>query len=549
MNKLIKWAPLLVLSLALTIIILDTTILNVTLRTIIGDLHTDIQSIQWVITAYALMLAAFTITGGRLGDLYGRKKMFVLGAIIFAIGSFMTSIARTVGFMIAGEAIIEGLGAALMIPATASLLRSTYRGRDLSVAFGIWGGIVAGSAALGPVIGGWFTTYYSWRWAFRINVFVAAILVVSSALIKEFKETDLKPTIDFPGIVLSATGMLSLVFGFIQASTYGWLYVKSPLVIFGHVIDFGPYSATPFFIIIGVIILAVFIYWEGIRERSGKTPLISIGLFKNSTFMVGSVVSGFLALGQAGLSFSVPVYLQAVLNLNPIRTGLAMIPMTALILVSAPLSSFLAKYISPKLIIQIGILIDLIGFILLRQSLHVGATPWALAPGFALFGFGVGLIFGQASNLTLSAISVQQSGEASGVNSTIRSLGQTLGSAILGAILISSLGSNMAKGIETSTIIPPNVKPIIVTAVSTQASNIEFGSGADLTAEHVPPVIVTEITIISHQATVDAARTSLTYGSVFIFLTLLISIKLPGGPIIEEKKSLVAGGKRNAASL
>jgi MFS family permease len=137
MNKLIKWAPLLVLGLALTIIILDTTILNVTLRTIIVDLHTDIQSIQWVITAYALMLAAFTITGGRLGDLFGRKKMFVLGAIIFAVGSFMTSIARTVGFMILGEAIIEGMGAALMIPATASLLRSTYRGRDLSMAFGI----------------------------------------------------------------------------------------------------------------------------------------------------------------------------------------------------------------------------------------------------------------------------------------------------------------------------------------------------------------------------------------------------------------------------
>src|ERR1700685_4434712 len=150
-----KWIPLIVLSLALMIIILDTTILNVSLRTIIDDLHTNIQNMQWVITAYSLMLAAFTITGGRLGDLFGRKKMFVVGAVIFAVGSFMTSISHSVGFMIAGEAIVEGIGACLMLLATSSLLVSTYKGRDRQFAFGIWGGIAGGAAALGPVIGGW----------------------------------------------------------------------------------------------------------------------------------------------------------------------------------------------------------------------------------------------------------------------------------------------------------------------------------------------------------------------------------------------------------
>src|ERR1700722_9749264 len=162
-NGLLKWVPLLVISLALTIIILDTTILNVTLRTIIVDLHTNIQSIQWVITGYSLIIAAFTITGGRMGDLFGRKKMFVLGAIIFAVGSFMTSIAHSVSFMIAGEAVIEGIGACLMLPATQSLLRSNYKGRDLQVAFGIWGGIIAGAAAAGPLIGGWVTTPFHRR--------------------------------------------------------------------------------------------------------------------------------------------------------------------------------------------------------------------------------------------------------------------------------------------------------------------------------------------------------------------------------------------------
>src|SRR4051812_27480719 len=164
-----KWGGLLVLSLALAIIIIDTTILNVSLKNIIGDLHTDIQSIQWVITIYALILAAFTITGGRLGDLFGRKKMFLLGAIIFAVGSFIASISHHITPLLIGEAIIEGFGASLMMPATASLLVSNFQGRDRAIAFGVWGGVASAAAALGPIVGGFLTSHYSWRWAFRIN--------------------------------------------------------------------------------------------------------------------------------------------------------------------------------------------------------------------------------------------------------------------------------------------------------------------------------------------------------------------------------------------
>lgn len=228
-----KWLPLVILSLALTIIILDTTILNVSLRAIITDLHTDIQSFQWVITAYSLMLAAFTVTGGRLGDLFGRKRMFIIGAIIFAIGSFVTSISHTVGMMLVGEAIIEGMGAALMMPATSSLLVSNYRGRDRQVGFGIWGGIAAGAAALGPVIGGWLTTYYSWRWAFRINVGVALLLVLGAYFITEARDKEEKPSLDVIGVILSALGLLTIVFGFIKASSYGWLTMKESLSFFG----------------------------------------------------------------------------------------------------------------------------------------------------------------------------------------------------------------------------------------------------------------------------------------------------------------------------
>ncbi len=231
-----KWGSLMVLSLALAIIIIDTTILNVSLGTIIRDLKTDIQSIQWVITIYALILAAFTITGGRLGDFFGRKKMFIIGAIVFAVGSFIASISHHVGLLLIGEAVIEGFGAAMMLPATASLLVANYRGRDRAVAFGVWGGVAAASAALGPIVGGFLTTHYSWRWAFRINVFIAAILVVGAFLVHESRDESERPRLDFTGIILSAAGLLSLVFGIIESETYGWLKAKEVFMIGSHAI-------------------------------------------------------------------------------------------------------------------------------------------------------------------------------------------------------------------------------------------------------------------------------------------------------------------------
>lgn len=531
---LMKWLPLLVMSLALTIIILDTTILNVTLRTITVDLHTTLQKIQWVITAYSLMLAAFTITGGRLGDLFGRKKMFVAGAVIFAVGSFMTSLAHNVAFMILGEAIVEGIGACLMLPATLSLLRSNYKGRDMQVAFGIWGGIIAGAAALGPVIGGWFTTNYTWRWAFRVNVFVAAVLVIASVFIKEYRDKEEKPTIDFVGIFLSALGMLSTVFGFIQASTYGWWREQSPVVIFNHALNLGGYSATPFFIALGIVILGFFFVWEGHMERAGKTPLVSTRLFMNKTFMAGTGVSSLLALGQAGLSFSVPVYLQSVLKLDPIHTGIAMIPMTAVILIGAPLSAWISKFISPKRIIQFGIFLDGLGFIILRQSLHVGAGAWALAPGFALFGLGLGFMMAQSSNLTLSAVPVEQSGEASGVTSTIRSLGQTLGSAVLGAILLSTLAGSITSGIQKSAVIPEANKSAFEQSASSQTSGLAFGEGANF-GSGVPAGITNEIAAISNQAIVDGSKAAIGYGIIFILIGLLVSTQLPGAKEIKSE--------------
>jgi EmrB/QacA subfamily drug resistance transporter len=525
-----KWAPLFVLSLALAIIILDTTILNVTLRVIIQDLHTTIQKIQWVITAYSLILAAFTITGGRLGDIFGRKKMFITGAIIFAIGSFITSISTNVGTLITGEAVIEGIGAALMMPATVSLLRSCYKGRELGLAFGIWGGVASASAALGPVIGGWLSTNYSWRWAFRVNIAVVVLLLLGSLLLTEARDDHEKPTIDFGGIALSALGLLSLVFGFIESSTYGWFKAKDTFSFFGHALSFGSLSITPVFVLIGLVILGVFALYENRLTKQGRIPLVSLKLFKNKQFVGAALVTAMLSLGQAGISFSIPVYFQSVLGLDPLHTGIALIPMSIVILIAAPLSAYLSKHIYPKYIVQIGIMINMLGFFIVEQSFHIGATQWTLAPGFIVFGFGMGLIFGQTSNLALSAVPVYEAGEAAGVNNTFRQLGMSLGSAIIGSIMLSSIAGNLSAGVLSSQVIPTGQKSTISQAVAAQTSSIEFGAGLSVPNIKLAPKTTNEITLLSHQATVDANRTALAYAIGVAFLSLLFSTRLPKKP-------------------
>ncbi len=536
-QRLKKWAPLVVLSFALTIIVLDTTILNVSLKNIIGDLHTDVQSIQWVITAYSLMLAAFTITGGRFGDFFGRKRMFILGAVIFAIGSFIASISPNVGVMVLGEAIIEGIGACLMLPATTSLLVSNYQGRDRQIAFGIWGGIAAASAAFGPIFGGWLTTYYSWRWAFRLNVGVAIILILGAFLIQEARDTEEKITIDFVGIILSALGLLSIVFGLIESSTYGWLFSTKPFIVFGQTIIPTGYSLVIYFLAGGVFLLELFVLWEIRMQKSGRTPLVSLALFRNKQFTVAASITAALALVQMGIFFAMPVFLQGVKHLDALHTGYALLPMTLSLLVAAPFSAYISKFIRPKHLIQAGFLINVVAFLLLRSEVSVASSQWALAPGFILFGIGSGFLFSQTTNVALSAVSVQESGEASGVNTTMRQLGSTLGAAILGAILLSVLSSSLVNGIQASSVIPEQMKPAIVQKVNEQSSSIEFSGTSSLASQNIPPAIANEITSLANQATVDGNREMLLIGTLFVLLGLGISFWLPNSKNVEVNRS------------
>jgi EmrB/QacA subfamily drug resistance transporter len=537
-----KWGTLIVLSLALAIIIIDTTLLNVSISNIIRDLSTNIQSIQWVIAGYSLTLAALTITGGRLGDLFGRKRMFMLGAVIFAIGSFITSISQSIPQMMAGEAIVEGIGAALMMPATASLLVTTFKGRERAMAFGIWGAIAGSAAAIGPVLGGYLTTNYSWRWGFRINVVVAAILLLGSIIINESRDTKDKPSLDWIGVLLSAAGLFSFVFGIIEASKYGWWKAKEIFTIGAHSFAMpGSLSIVPFAVLVGVVILVLFYLWERAVTNKGNTPLVSLDLFSNRQFTSGFTTTACISLGMSGLIFSLPVFFQAVRGLDAFHTGLALLPMSLTLLVAAPLSAFLSHKIAPRYLIQVGTVVSIIATLVLRNTFTTEASAASFIPGLILYGFGLGLVMSLVNNVTLSAVPAHEAGEASGLNNTFRQIGSSLGAAILGAVLLTALSSNLSSGVQASSVIPANQKDLIAQAVSARSSEVEFGQAGSGTSQ-LPPTISTEITTISKQATVDANKSALAYSIIFSVLTLGVTFWLPKGKSdeLQHKEEAVA---------
>jgi EmrB/QacA subfamily drug resistance transporter len=450
--------------------------------------------------------------------------MFRLGAFLFAVGSFLASISHSIPMLVFGESIVEGIGAAMMMPATASLLVAKYRGHDRALAFGVWGGIAAAAAAVGPILGGYLTTHYSWRWGFRINVFVVALLLLGSMIIGD--EPPRRPRrIDFGGVLLSALGLLAVVFGIIESSSYGWIHALKPFAFGGWQLDLGGLSIVPFAILLGILILAGFVLWERRVERRGGTPIVSLHIFRNRGFVAGASVVGVIMLSQNGLVFSLPVYLQSVRGLDAFHTGLTLLPMPIMLFLVSPGAAVLSKRIPHKRLAQTGLAVNFFALLAMWWALGVDTPLMALVPGLALYGMGMGLVQSQINNLTLSAVPVQEAGEASGVTNTFRQIGSALGSAIIGAVLLTSIVGDLQAVVRTSPRIPPAARPGIDRVLRQQSSGLAFGAAGMF--DRLPPATRDEMSHARRVATADGNRKALLYGAGFVLLGLLVSTQLP----------------------
>lgn len=428
-----KWGILIVLAFAQFLMVLDQAVMNVAISTLVDEFDTTVTTIQMVIALYALVMAGLMLTGGKLGDLLGRRRAFTIGIVIYAVGSALTAASWNVPSLMLGWSILEGIGAALVLPALAALVAGSYEGNERAIAYGVLGGVAGAGIAVGPILGGWATTELSWRVVFVGEVVVAIGILAGTRLMREPERETARPTLDWIGGVLSAAGLALVVFGVLQASNWGWLWPRSsPLEPFG-------FSLTPFVIASGALVLASFVAWERRRERLGEEPLVHLQLVRISQLRGG--VGMFLAqnLILMGVFFTVPLFLQVVQGLDALETGVRMLPASVGLFLMAIAGSALSRRFAPRLLVRIGLAIVLVATLLLLDTIEPSLDNASFLIAMGVLGVGMGLIVSQLGNVVQSAVGDRERSEAGGLQYTSQQLGSSLGTALLGAIVITGL--------------------------------------------------------------------------------------------------------------
>lgn len=427
------WGALVVLSAAQFVMVLDQAVMNVSISQLVVDFDTTVTVIQSIITLYSLMMAAFMVTGGKVGDLMGRRRAFGIGLVVYSIGSTLTGVAWSVPTLALGWSVLEGLGAALVLPALVALIAGTYAGRQRVVAYAVIGGVAGVGIAVGPILGGWLTTDYTWRLVFLGEVVICVAILLSLRLLPEVARSPAAPRLDWLGSALSAAGFALVVLGVLQASSWGWLVPKSsPAEPFG-------FSLTPFVVGAGIVLLWAFARWQRRRERVGADPLVRLDLLKVPALRAG--LQSFLAqnLILMGVFFTLPLYLQLVQGYNALETGIRMLPVSVTMFITSLSGSALATRFSPRAIVRAGFVTLLAAIVAV-----IGAVEPALDSGdfmisMALLGIGLGLVVSQLGNVVQSAVGPADRSEAGGLQWTAQQLGSSLGVALIGAIVLSGL--------------------------------------------------------------------------------------------------------------
>jgi EmrB/QacA subfamily drug resistance transporter len=520
-----RWVALVFLSVGLAIVIIDNTVLNVAIPYILRDLNASLDGIQWVVSGYALIIATLLILMGRLGDILGRKKIFQAGIVLFAIGSFTASVSHSITTLFIGEALIEAIGAAAMLTSTLSLLASEFHGKERAIAFGVWGSVAGASATIGPLLGGYFTTYHSWRWSLRINVVVAIIAILGTIFIKESKGENGKGRFDYLGTVLSGLGLFSLVFGFIEAQKYGWWSMKEIFKIGSTQISFGNLSIVPVAFLLAVLLLLWFVIYEIKVERQRKfSPILRMSMFSHGAFSLSIVTLLIISMGQFGIFFILPIFLQNVIGLTALKTGIAFLAASITLMIVGPVSGFIASKVGPKAVIVVGMIFSVIGIFWISGSLDLHSSILSLIPSMICFGIGAGATSAQLTNLILSAVPIELAGEASSVNAATRQVGTSIGIAILGTVLASTIATNIATNVNTDRFVPDHVKNQIV--MNIDSSSVESGTVRPPNFGNNLLISLTVTTDIKNSLT-KSVKTSTDAAAAFVLLGAVVSFFIP----------------------
>jgi EmrB/QacA subfamily drug resistance transporter len=474
-----RWWTLGAMCFALFMIMLDNTVVNVALPSIQRDLHANLSSLEWTVNAYTLTFAVLLVTGGRLGDIFGRRKMFLFGVIVFGIASAAIGFAPNDTFLVAFRA-VQGVGAAFMMPATLSIITQAFPPHERGTAIGTWAGVSALALAIGPVIGGFLTESVSWRAIFFINPPIAVVAVaVTLFATRESRDETVPRTVDYPGIATLTIGLSALVLALVQANKWGW----------------GSAAIISLFAVSAVSLVAF-----AIIEQRVKTPMIDFAFFRSRTSLGVNLVAFVVSFAMFAQFFFMTLYMQNILHYSPLETGVRFLPATLLIIVVAPIAGRLADRIGSRPLMTVGLFV-VASAIFIQSHITVHSTYLLLLPGFVLMGLGMGLVMSPMSTAAMNAVDRSKAGAASGVLSMSRMVGSTFGVAVMGAI-VAGVGKSQ---------IQQNL-PQLPAAVRSSIANA-FGSGATA-AGHAPAYIVSVV----ENAFVSAVSTGLTVGVVFVLV-------------------------------
>jgi len=528
-----------VLGLAQFVMVLDQAVMNVSITQLVADFDTSVSTIQAVITLYSLMMAMLMLTGGKLGDILGRRRTFAIGLVVYAVGSALTAASWSVATLALGWSVLEGIGAALVLPALVALIAGNYRGRDRVTAYAVIGGIAGAGIAIGPIVGGWATTELSWRVVFVGEVVLVLIVLAAVRLIDDVLVQS-RPQLDGVGAALTATGLGLVVFGFLQANVWGWLEPKdSPIEPLG-------YSLTPFLVVAGLLVLVGYRSWAERRERHGVQALFRLELLSIPRLRAALMTFGAQNLILMGVFFTMPLYLQLVVGLDAFETGVRMLPISVAMFITSSCGSFFAARWPVRTVVRVGLIFVLVAIVVLIGAIDPELAGVRFAVAMAVLGVGMGLLASQLGNAVQSSVDDADRSEAGGLQWTSAQLGSALGVAVIGSIVLTGLTNGFVSTVEEDERLDEALRTELVAAAEggvdfLDADDVERRLAEAGLAEDDVAVVVDDYA----DAQLDSLRVGLLGAAGLALLGLVVTKHLPSSvPGRDENESDGAVGAR-----
>ena len=522
-----RWIGLLFISLSISLVIIDGTIVNTIFPAIINELSLTSTEVQWVQESYVLVFASTLLIWGSLADRIGRRRLLLIGIVIFVLASVWAGSADSASSLILSR-VVQGFGGAMVLPTTLSLVNATFQGRERGIAFAVWGSTIGGMVAVGPVLGGWLATDFTWRWAFLINVPLGVIIMIGLiATVLESRAPGEKKALDWVGAVLSVLLFGPLVFGLIEGRVYGWWLTNgvNTFEVGSFSWPEGGLSVIPVSLAAATVFGVLFVWWENRRAAANKGVLLDLNLFRIESFRNGSIAALIISMGEFGLIFAIPLWLQNVVGMSPVGSGLVLLWLAGGAFVASGVGGALSGKLPPARAVQLGVALEIVG-VLGFGVFASTETGWTSIAAFLfIYGVGVGLATAQLTGVIMVDVPLSETGQASGSQSTVRQVGSALGIAVIGTMLFTGTELSLIDRLDAAGVDNSQQSQVVDAVVNSAGGAIPLIADT-LQANQVPQSVAQTIQRESGEAFTDGARFASYAAGGFLILGLLSSLRL-----------------------